>query len=261
LTGSPPLRYLERVRRDFAPSLHSVGTSLGSHLPLDRDHLRKLKRLVDRFQSWLVSEHPSWSHGREWYTDDLLPLLYTEESLQVVVDHIDQVQQSLQRTILIENPSTCLQFRHNEIPEEVFLVEAAKRSGAGLLLDVNNVYVSCRNHGWDIAGYLAAIPVDLVCEIHLAGHSVQRLESDKLRIDDHGSPVCAEVWDLYRHCLDRIGPVPTLIEWDSNVPEFEVLLREAKRAEALLRPAREARHGTVRPALCSKACRPAVRMD
>lgn len=240
--GGPPLRYLERIRRDYPLSLHSVGTSLGSHRPLDRAHLQQLKQLVKRFQPGLVSEHLSWSHGYEWFTHDLLPLLYNETSLALVVEHIEQVQETLQRQILIENPSSYLQFRASDIPEPEFLVEAARRSGAGLLLDVNNVYVSCRNHGWDIAGYLAAIPSDLVGEIHLAGHAVQSLEGVQLLIDDHGSPVCTAVWELYRTCIERIGPVPTLIEWDTRVPAFPVLMSEVQIADHYLNHLQEVHH-------------------
>jgi len=236
--GGPPLRYLERIRRDYPLSIHSVGTSLGSHLPLNEAHLKSLKQLVDRFEPGLVSEHLSWSHGYEWYTHDLMPLIYTEESLQLVVEHIDQVQETLQLQILIENPSSYLQFKHSEMPEEIFLVEAARRSGAGLLLDVNNVYISCSNHGWDVDNYLAPVPAELVGEIHLAGHAVQDLDGHTLRVDDHGSPVCPEVWELYRDCIQSIGTVPTLIEWDSNIPEFPELLREVGFAEDFLRLAR-----------------------
>lgn len=237
--GGPPLGYLERIRRDYPLSLHSVGTSLGSHLPLDRDHLGALKELVDRFEPCMVSEHLSWSHGREWYTHDLLPLRYTEDALNLVVAHIDQVQEVLQRKILIENPSTYLQFRDSEMKEQDFLAEAARRSGAGLLLDINNVYVSCCNHGWDIEAYLSAIPAQLVGEIHLAGHSVQALRKGTLRLDDHGSAVCDEVWNLYKDCIQTMGPVRTLIERDSNIPEFTALLGEAAIADQALTAAGE----------------------
>ncbi|MCG8051261.1 MAG: DUF692 domain-containing protein [Candidatus Thiodiazotropha endolucinida] len=232
--GGPPLRYLEKIRQDYPISLHSVGTSLGSHLPLDRQHLQQLKRLVDRFEPGLVSEHLSWSHGYEWYTHDLMPLVYTEESLQVMVEHIDQVQEHLQRQILIENPSSYLQFKASEMPEQVFYVEAAKRSGAGLLVDVNNVFVSCTNHGWNIGDYLSEIPMSLIGEIHLSGHSVQQVEGRTLRIDDHGSPVCSEVWSLYQQFISQFGLAPTLIEWDSNIPEFPQLLEEVSAAQSLM---------------------------
>ena len=232
--GGPPLGYLERIRRDYPISLHSVGTSLGSHLPLDRDHLGALKGLVDRFEPGIVSEHLSWSHGREWYTHDLLPLRYTEDALNKVVEHVDQVQEALQRKILIENPSTYLQFRDSEMTEQAFLVEAARRSGAGLLLDINNVYVSCCNHDWDIEAYLSAIPANLVGEIHLAGHTVQAMSRGTLRLDDHGSAVCDEVWKLYKNCIETLGPVPTLIERDSNIPEFAELLGESIIADQVL---------------------------
>lgn len=238
--GGAPLRYLERIRADYPISLHSVGTSLGSHQPLDQNHLRNLKKLVDRFQPGLVSEHLSWSHGYEWFTHDLIPLIYNQEALDLVVSHIQQVQDYLQRQILIENPSSYLQFKQSDIPEQEFLVEAAKRSGAGLLLDVNNVYVSCRNHNWDIEEYLAPIPAELIGEIHLAGHAVQALGDQELLIDDHGSPICTAVWELYRNCIDRIGSVPTLIERDSNIPGFDTLYKEVQFAEHYLQSSREA---------------------
>ncbi|MCW8890485.1 MAG: DUF692 domain-containing protein [Sedimenticola sp.] len=242
--GGAPLRYLERIRSDYPISMHSVGTSLGSHQPLDTNHLNELKRLVDRFQPGLVSEHLSWSHGYEWYTNDLIPLLYTEESLKLVVTHIQQVQETLQRKILIENPSSYLQFKQSEIPEQAFLVEAIKRSGAGLLLDVNNVFVSCKNHGWDIETYLAPITQEMVGEIHLAGHAIQSLGDQELLIDDHGSPVCTAVWELYRHCIDRLGDIPTLIERDSNIPSFDELQQEVQFAEQYLNSYREMSHVT-----------------
>ncbi|PVV17840.1 MAG: hypothetical protein B6D78_17845 [gamma proteobacterium symbiont of Ctena orbiculata] len=240
--GGPALAYLERIRADYPISLHSVGTSLGSHLPLDREHLQGLKALVDRFEPGLVSEHLSWSHGYEWYTHDLMPLFYTEQTLQLIVEHIDQVQECLGRTILIENPSTYLQFKQNEIPEHIFYVEAAKRSGAGLLLDINNVFVSCGNHGWSVDEYMSVVPHEMVAEIHLAGHSIQELEGATLRVDDHGSPVCQEVWQLYENYINSNGAVPTLIEWDSNIPEFPELFREVSFAEEFLRANLEPYH-------------------
>lgn len=240
--GGAPLHYLERIRRDYPLSLHSVGTSLGSHRPLDRAHLKQLKQLVNRFQPGLVSEHLSWSHGYEWFTHDLLPLVYNRESLDRVVANIQQVQEVLQQPILIENPSSYLQFRGSDIPEQEFLLEAARRSGAGLLLDINNVYVSCRNHGWDIATYLAAIPGALVGEIHLAGHAVHVVDGTELLIDDHGSPVCRAVWELFRSTLERIGPRPTLIEWDSDIPSLKRLQQEVRYAEQYLQQHREVHH-------------------
>lgn len=233
--GGPALGYLERIRADYPISMHSVGTSLGSHLPLDRRHLKNLKSLVERFEPGLVSEHLSWSHGYEWYTHDLMPLVYTEKTLKLVVEHVDQVQAFLGRPILIENPSTYLQFKQSEIPEQIFYVEVARRSGAGLLLDINNVYVSCANHGWSVDEYMSAIAKEMVGEIHLAGHSTQDLDGTTLRVDDHGSPVCEEVWRLYKHFIDSCGVVPTLIEWDSNIPAFPELFREVGLAEGLLR--------------------------
>jgi uncharacterized protein (UPF0276 family) len=235
--GGPALAYLERIREDYPISLHSVGTSLGSHLPLDSAHLKSLKSLVDRFQPGLVSEHLSWSHGYEWYSHDLMPLFYTEQTLKLVVEHIEQVQEFLARPILIENPSSYLQFKQNEIPEHLFYVEAAKRSGAGLLLDINNAFVSCNNHGWSVEEYLAEVPPQMVEEIHLAGHSIQELTGASLRVDDHGSPVCREVWQLYANYINSNGCIPTLIEWDSNIPEFSELFKEVRLAEDVIEQA------------------------
>ncbi len=242
--GGPPHRYLSAIREHYPLSLHGVGLSLGSAGDLDAEHLGRLRSLTDRYQPGQVSEHVAWTTVDGAYLNDLLPLPYTEESLAHLVEHIDQVQEALARRILIENPSSYLRFAESTIPEEEFLVEAARRSGCGILLDVNNVYVSACNHGYDAAAYLAAVPADLVGEIHLAGHSVEELEGMKLHIDDHGSPVMDEVWDLYAATIDRLGPVPTLIEWDNNIPALAVLLDEAAAAEDILdrRAARKPGH-------------------
>ena len=169
-----------------------------------------------------------------------MPLVYTEEALDKVVSHITQVQDTLQRQILVENPSSYLQFHQSTIPEQEFLVEAVKRSGAGLLLDVNNVYVSCRNHNWDIEAYLEPIEAPMIGEIHLAGHSIQALGDGELLVDDHGSPICNDVWALYRSCIDRYGAIPTLIERDSNIPSFETLQQEVAFADQMLITGQEA---------------------
>ncbi len=226
---------LEALRRDYPVSLHGVGLSLGSAGGLDSIHLERVRRAVERFEPGLVSEHLSWSVAGGIYLADLLPLPLTEEALELVCRHVDQVQDVLARPILVENPSTYLQFRHSTIPEWEFLAALARRSGCGILCDVNNIYVSACNHGWDASAYLAALPATAIGEIHLAGHSVRTLEAGRrLRIDDHGSPVAPEVWALFREALERFGPVPTLIEWDTDVPPLDVLLEEAARAAVLL---------------------------
>jgi len=235
--GGTSLRYLETIRRDYPLSLHGVGLSLGSAEEIDAAHLTRVRRVVERFDPGLVSEHLSWSVIGGAYLADLLPLPMTEEALAVVCRHVEQAQACLKRHLLIENPSTYLRFRHSTIPEWEFLARVAERTGCGILCDVNNIYVSACNHGWDAATYLAALPA-AVGEIHLAGHAVKKLDDGQtLRIDDHGSRVAPAVWALYAEALARFGPVPTLIEWDTDVPPLEVLLEEAARAAAMLREA------------------------
>ncbi|MGH8634936.1 MAG: MNIO family bufferin maturase [Burkholderiales bacterium] len=236
--GGTPLRYLETIRRDYPLSLHGVGLSLGSAEGLDAGHLERVRRTVERFEPGLVSEHLSWSVVGGTYLADLLPLPLTEEALSVVCQHVEYVQAFLKRRILVENPSTYLQFRHSTIPEWEFLATVAQRTGCGILCDVNNIYVSACNHGWDASAYIAALPPAAVGEIHLAGHAVKQLDGGRtLRIDDHGSRVAPGVWALYVEALASFGPVSTLIEWDTGVPPLEVLLEEAARAAALLEEA------------------------
>lgn len=233
--GGTPLRYLETIRRDYPLSLHGVGLSLGSAEELDAAHLERVRRTVERLEPGLVSEHLSWSVVGGTYLADLLPLPMTEEALAVVCRHVEQLQACLKRRILVENPSTYLQFRHSTIPEWEFLARVAERTGCGILCDVNNIFVSACNHGWDASAYLAALPPSAIGEIHLAGHAVRKLEHGRtLRIDDHGSRVASEVWALYAEALARFGPLPTLIEWDTDVPPLEVLIDEAARAAAVL---------------------------
>ncbi len=241
--GSAPA-YLDAIRRNYPVSLHGTGLSLGSAEGLDAEHLARVRELVERAEPGLVSEHLSFSVAAGNYLADLLPLPLTEEALGIVCRNVAQVQDHLKRRILVENPSTYLQFRHSTIPEWEFLAQVAKRTGCGILCDVNNIYVSACNHGWDAAGYLAALPPEVVGEIHLAGHAVRRLDGGRvLRIDDHGSRVAPEVWALYTEALARFGPVPTLIEWDTDVPPMAVLLEEAARASVLIE---EAKNGNCR---------------
>jgi uncharacterized protein (UPF0276 family) len=233
--GGTSVRYLEAIRPDYPISLHGVGLSLGSAQGLDAAHIDCIKHVVGWVEPALVSEHLSWSTVSGRYLADLLPLPMTEEALYVLCRHVDQFQTCLRRQILMENPSSYLRFRHSTIPEWEFLAAVARRTGCGILCDVNNIYVSACNHGWQPSTYLAALPSASIGEIHLAGHSVRQLDGGRvLRIDDHGSPVVPEVWALYVEALSRFGPVPTLIEWDTNVPALDVLLGEAARADALL---------------------------
>jgi uncharacterized protein len=232
--GSAP-QTLDAIRRDYALSLHGTGLSLGSAEGLDAVHLARVRDAVERFEPALVSEHLSFSVVGGTYLADLLPLPMTDEALEVVCANVERAQALLGRRLLVENPSTYLQYRHSTIPEWEFLAAVAARTGCGVLCDVNNVHVSCRNHGWDAQAYLAALPAAAVGEIHLAGHSVRTLEDGRtLLVDDHGSRVAPEVWDLYAEALARFGPVPTLIEWDTDVPPLAVLLDEAARAADLI---------------------------
>ena len=235
-----PLRDLDVSRREYPISLHGVGLSLGSVERLDLGHLACVRRVAERVEPALVSEHLSWSTSGGVYLADLLPLPMTEEALEAVCHHVDQTQSCLRRRILVENPSTYLRFRHSTIAEWEFLAAVAARTGCGILCDVNNIYVSAANHGWQASDYLTALSSSAVGEIHLAGHSVRELDGGRvLRIDDHGSRVIPEVWQLYSEALSLFGPVPTLIEWDTDVPPLDTLLDEAARAEALLRGAPE----------------------
>jgi len=238
--GGTPLRYLEAIRADYPLSCHGVGLSLGSAETLDPGHLARIRGVIGRFEPDLVSEHLSWSVVGGRYLADLLPLPMTEEALEIVGQHVDQTQTYLGRRILVENPSSYLRYRHSTIPEWEFLTAVAGRTGCGLLCDVNNIYVSASNHGWDASRYLKALPPLAIGEIHLAGHTVRRLDQGQvLRVDDHGSRVAAAVWTLYAEALSLFGSVPTLIEWDTNVPSLDVLIEQAARAEALLGGVRE----------------------
>lgn len=225
---------LDRIRQDYPLSLHGVGLSLGSIDPLDRDHLRKLARLVQRVQPGLVSEHLSWGSVDRQHLNDLLPLPYTEEALSHVTRRIQQVQDFLRRRILIENVSGYVEFTSSTMPEWEFLTAVAERSGAGILLDVNNIYVNAQNHGFRAIEYIDSVQPSLVEEIHLAGHSTQRFGDDEILVDTHDGVVCDDVWDLYQAAIRRIGAVPTLIEWDSELPPLATLLNEAAKAQRIL---------------------------
>ncbi|MBX3547577.1 MAG: DUF692 domain-containing protein [Xanthobacteraceae bacterium] len=238
--GGPPHAYLEAIRKRYPLSLHGVGLSIGAAGPLDRAHLSRLKALNERYEPGLFSEHLAWSTHESEFFNDLLPVPYTQETLDIVCRHIDEVQTTLRRQMLLENPSVYVLFEESEIPETEFLALIAARTGCGLLLDVNNVEVSANNAGYDAAKYIDSFPVEHVGEIHLAGNAVAEGEGERLLIDAHGSPVEDSVWGLYRGALSRTGPVPTLIEWDNDVPSWPRLLGEAQKAEAeLSRSARQ----------------------
>jgi len=231
--GGAHIAALERIRRDYPISVHGVGLSLGTADELDRRHLARLQAVVERIDPCLVSEHLSWSISKGVYLNHLLPLPYTEESLAVFARHVEAAQEALGRQLLIENPSGYLRFRHSTLSEVDFIAELVRRTGCGLLCDVNNVFVTASNLGLDAAAYLEALPADAVKEIHLAGHSENDVEGRTILIDDHGSPVADSVWSLYAHARRRFGPVPSLVEWDTDVPALDVLVQEARRADRL----------------------------
>jgi uncharacterized protein (UPF0276 family) len=232
--GGAQLEHLARVRALYPLSLHGVGLSLGSADPLDAEHLRKLKRLVDWAEPQYVSEHLSWGSFGGTFLNDLLPLPYTDEALAHMSRRVDQLQDFLGRQVLIENISSYLKFNGAQFAESEFLAALARATGCGLLVDVNNVYVSARNHRFDPYRYLTALRGTQVRELHLAGHTVNRHDDHEILIDTHSAPVCDAVWQLYQHALDCFGPVPTLIEWDTDIPALDVLVDEAHKADEYL---------------------------
>jgi uncharacterized protein len=236
------LASLTRVRDRYPLSLHGVAMSLGSAGPLDRHHLARLKHLVDRLDPFLVSEHMAWSANDGAHLNDLLPLPCTEEALDAMVAHVDELQTVLGRTILVENPSGYLRFRHSTMGEAAFLAELVRRAGCGLLCDVNNIYVSAHNIQTNPIEYLDLLPAAAVREIHLGGHSVNVVGDHNVLIDDHASRVQGAVWDLYRQALSRFDSPPTLIEWDADLPELDTLLAEAAKADFLAHTGTGGRH-------------------
>lgn len=235
--GGRPLAQLRHLAERFPISVHGVGLSIGGEGRLDADHLDHLRQLCDWLNPASFSEHLAWSTHDGAYLNDLLPLPYTPATLARVADHIDEVQTVLGRPMLLENPSTYVAFTESAMAETDFLAELARRTGCGLLLDVNNVYVSGTNQNYDPVGYLDAFPLDLVGEIHLGGHDEDRDDQGKrLLIDSHGAEVVDPVWALYAHVIAKAGPRPTLIEWDNDVPEWPVLAAEAARAARVLEP-------------------------
>ena len=234
--GGYPHAILDRVRRDFPVSLHGVCMSIGGPRPLDENHLAAFKRLIDRYQPAMISEHLAWSTHDDIFYNDLLPLPYTSATLTHVCDHVDRMQDATGRRMLLENPATYVLFSESEIPETEFLSQIVRRTGCGLLLDINNVFVSATNHGFSARDYLAAFPLAAVGEIHLAGHAEQTDdEGDLLLIDSHDRAVADPVWTLYEEVIARAGPIATLVEWDSDLPEWPVLRAEAEAADAILR--------------------------
>ncbi|MCF5171898.1 DUF692 domain-containing protein [Pseudomonas canadensis] len=232
VAGGPFHHYLGLIREQYPLSLHGVGLSIGGDGPLDRAHLARLAALIERYQPHSFSEHLAWSSHGPVFLNDLLPLAYDSATLQRVCEHVDQVQSTLKRPMLLENPSTYLQFQRSTQDETDFISEIIRRTGCGLLLDVNNVYVSCINHQRDPLAYIDALPLHAVGEIHLAGFAEDTDSlGDRLLIDDHGAPIDNAVWQLYEKVLAQVGSVATLIERDNQVPAFGVLLAEAQRAD------------------------------
>jgi uncharacterized protein (UPF0276 family) len=232
--GGPAVHALERVRSHYPLSLHGVGLGLGSAAPLDRAHLERVRRAIRRFEPMLVSEHACWGHAGGEHFNDLLPLPYTEEAAALLAARVGEVQDFLGRRILIENLSSYLSFRSSRLAEHEFLDAVVAMSGCGLLLDVNNAYVNSVNLGLDTEAFFAGLPAHAILEIHLAGHLRKQVDGREILIDDHGSRVCAEVWALYERAIARFGPVPTLIEWDTDVPSLAVLVAEAQAADRVL---------------------------
>lgn len=226
--GGPPHRALEAIRRDYPLSIHGVCMSIGGLQPLDRQHLERFRRVISRYQPELVSEHLAWSTHSDTFFNDLLPVPYTQATFARVCKHIDQVQEAIGRPILLENPSTYIAFESSTISEADFLRAVAERTGCGLLLDVNNVFVSAINQGYTAGSYLDSFPIQHVGEIHLAGHTRQLDEKGApLLIDSHDEPVSENVWALYDDVIRRIGPTPTLVEWDSQIPAWSILRAQA----------------------------------
>jgi len=237
--GGPQVAALEEIRALFPLSLHGVGLALGSADPLDRAHLARVRQAVDRFEPALVSEHASWGHSGGEHFNDLLPLPYTEEAAEHLAGRVRDVQDALGRQILIENLSSYFSYKASRLSEWEFLSAVVELSGCGLLLDVNNAYVNAVNLGLDVEAFFAGLPAAAVQEIHLAGHLRKRIGDRDLLIDDHGSRICADVWRLYDRAIERFGPLPTLIEWDTDIPSLDVLVGEAHAADDRMRKIRE----------------------
>lgn len=228
--GGAAVRALERARADYPLSLHGVGLGLGSADGVDREHLARVKSAIARFEPALVSEHACWGHAGGEFFNDLLPLPYTDEAVEWLARQVGEAQDFLGHRLLIENVSAYVTFAHSHLKEWEFLSAVAEVSGCGLLLDVNNVYVSSQNLGFDAQSFVDGLPLDRVGEIHLAGHA----RAGNVLIDDHGSQVCDAVWQLYRYAVNRFGALPTLIEWDTNIPALSTLVAESRRADQIL---------------------------
>lgn len=232
--GGIALHILDIVSKSYPLSFHGVGLSLGSADPLDKNHLNKIKKLIDKYNPAMISEHVSWSSINGIFMNDLLPLPYTEESAKVLIDHIKETQDYLGRQILIENPSSYLDYKSSQMPEWEFMNKVSEESECGILLDINNIFVMANNHGFDSKQYIKEIVKEKVEEIHLAGHAVNEIDGEILLIDHHGDYVTDKVWDLYKLTIEIMGKKPTLIEWDTDIPGLYILLDEAQKAQKIL---------------------------
>jgi hypothetical protein len=242
--GGAHHKFLEKARETYPLSLHGIGLSLGSDQPVKEDHLKHFKALIDRYEPFLISDHASWSASGNAHLNDLLPLPYTKETLERLCSNIDRAQAYFGRRMLIENPSTYIAFRHNEMSEAAFMNALAERTGCGLLLDLNNIYVQAHNHGTDASAYIETIKPEHVGEMHLAGHTEVEAGEHTILIDTHSRPVKNDVWDLYEAAVKRFGAHPTLIEWDQDFPALDVLVAEAAKARTILQrcPQESLRH-------------------
>ena len=232
--GGAHRHYLTEARQDYALSFHAVGLSLGSDQPVNQDHLQQIKELADIYEPFQVSDHASWSASGNAHLNDLLPLPYTYEVLDRLCRNVDQVQTALGRRILVENPSTYIAFKDNDMSEYEFMNALSRKSGCGLLLDINNIYVQSENHNFDPYEYIAGIHGEAVGEFHLAGHIKRDFDGESILVDTHDQPVCDPVWELYRFAVQKIGAVPTLIEWDAELPPLSRLLEEVQAARIIL---------------------------
>ena len=232
--GGAHRHFLSEARKQYDLSLHAVGLSLGSDAPVSEDHLRGFKELIDIYKPFNVSDHASWSASGNAHLNDLLPLPYTQETLDKLAQNIEQTQEYFGRKILVENPSTYLAFEGNEMHEDEFMNRIAEMTGCGILLDLNNIYVQAHNHGYDAWSYIDTIDARHVGEMHLAGHIEQEADDGIILVDTHSRPVKGDVWDLYEHAVRKVGVVPTLIEWDTDIPDLATLVGEADKARAII---------------------------
>lgn len=232
--GGPHHAFLEEARKTYQLSLHAVGLSLGSPQPVEDIHLKQFKDLIDRYEPFIVSDHVSWSTSGNAHLNDLLPLPYTQETLDMLCLNVERTQDYFGRSILVENPSTYVVFAENDMTEYEFMNNVAKRTGCGILLDINNIFVQAFNHGYDPFEYIDHIELRHVQEMHLAGHIERETSTRPIAVDTHNRPVRSEVWDLYAHAVRRFGAVPTLIEWDQDFPTLQELVGEAQKARDIL---------------------------